>query len=213
MMIVGALFFASCVGITILAHLDNEKKQETFGKLVQACDGHPVAEAKAYVKGKDGHQIIVVRHRSEGSGWEIDTSHFPHGVEAVKEVDAVVCIEKHEELKIGSCGFYKKKFGMRIPGSDREYPRVIKLARVRVAAAQSGKELATSALFGPLPLRCADYHGKSPGNSDFEGAEPGLDEMVKFAAPLLETGVPPKIVPPVEKDEEGDDAAGTEEEK
>lgn len=199
-----ALFISSCGGFIAFA-IHISAIEDALGALGPACEGKPVAAARPYTKGASGHAFAVFfPHKEEH--WRDNINKHADDVREPKDADTVVCVDKEESMPVGTCAYYRTKFGLKIPGSDKTFTRKLSWYEVRVVAAQSGTELTRGRIWGTSPRACTSYSGKSPSQSTFEGADPDTDAIAAWTGEYFKTGAPPKTTPKI--DPEDGEAAG-----
>ena len=186
--IVVGVFALLCVGAGVAGYLANQRDQQTYGALREACNGHGVPGARMYNPATPPHRVVGVARTAAGGDWSIKMSlvRSPRRADSVANTDIVMCVEPEVEVPLGTCEVWSTRNGVRVAGSTRNYPRVQVQRPVRLVSAQTGVTLNQTVLIGGVPAACSTSFGRRGTASDFRGSSPDDDETEPYLAPLLD---------------------------
>lgn len=177
-----------CTVCGVAGYYHDKQTQSTYGALTAACEGRPVAGAKPYVAGPGVHRVVGADRNSSGN-WRITNSIIPSDqtAQGVADTEIVACLGEETRITLGNCDFYRTRYGVRVPGSDRSYPRTQQSLPVRLVIASTGQTLTTGNVIGPVPTACSQNFG-SPSSSTFQGSSVGSSQFGPWLSATLAGG-------------------------
>ncbi len=189
------LIIGVIAGITVLcavcgvaAYFHDKQTQSTYGALTAACEGRPVAGTRPYVAGPGVHRVVGANRNSSGT-WRISNSLIPNAqlAQGVSDTEIVACVGEETSVTLGNCEFYSTRYGIRVPGTDRSYPRTQKSLPVRLVIASTGQTLTMGNVIGPVPTACSQNIGR-PSSSTFQGSSVGSTQVGPWLSATLAGG-------------------------
>lgn len=174
-----------CTVCGIAGAIHERNTQNTYGALNVVCEGRGVPGARAYVPGNGQHRVVGAVRRSSGD-WHVNNTHIRTNLLAgnVADTDVVACFGEETEATVETCTFYQTRFGTRVSGTDRLYPRVQKTLPVRLVAAATGQTITSGSVVGSTPRLCGGTVS-NPSASMFRGSSPGTSEIGRWLDAML----------------------------
>jgi hypothetical protein len=179
---------ALCAVCAVFGYFLDKKDQQTFGALAPACEGRPVPGARAYVPGPATHRTVAATRQSDGT-WRIASSRVPADLRptGVADAEVVACLGDEAEATLETCRIYRTRYGIRVPGSERYYPRVQRSQQVRLVAASTGQTITQGSVAGPVPRDCTVVLGTASA-SDYRGSLPEASQLGAWIRAMLAGG-------------------------
>ena len=184
--IVGVAVLCTVCGVA--GYMHDQKTQSTYGALTAACEGRPVAGARAYVAGPGVHRVVGAEQKS-GGGWRIANGRIPNDQtpQGVADTEIVACLGEETRATLGTCEVYNTRMGVRVPGSQRTYSRTQQSLPVRLVVAATGQTLTVGSVVGPQPRQCSGNIGR-PTSSTYEGSSVGSSQLGPWLSATLAGG-------------------------
>lgn len=185
-MIAGIAVLCTVCGVAGYYH--DKETQSTYGALTAACEGRPVAGTRPYTAGAGVHRVVGV-HRNSSNAWRVSNGLIPNDqlAQGIADTEVVACLGEETRVTLGNCQFYSTRLGVRVPGTDRSYPRTQQSLPVRLVIASTGQTLTAGNVVGPVPTACSQNIGR-PSSSTFEGSSVGSSQLGPWISATLAGG-------------------------